>query len=103
MRKRITLLIAAAIMALTMSFGSMAAFAASPQQQCEAQGGTFFTGEQGTKGCVVEEEGKNPKFDQETETTQKGSFSSSHDPVIDEDCTKDDVETGHCPPGQFKG
>jgi hypothetical protein len=47
MRKRITLLIAALMLALTMAFGSMAAFAISPQDAEEAG----CTKERGTVSC----------------------------------------------------
>jgi Spy/CpxP family protein refolding chaperone len=59
MRKRITLLITALMLALTMSFGSVAAFAANAPAGCDKVRGTI----------VCEESGKNenqPKFQQTT-------------------------------------
>jgi hypothetical protein len=77
MRKRITLLIAALMVALTMSFGSVAAFAAPPP--CEP----------GAPGCKTVE-GKNDKFTQ----TQRGNFNQGTQETF--------VCTEPCPPGQFK-
>jgi len=77
MRKRITLLIAALMLALTMSFGSVAAFAAPPP--CEP----------GAPGCKTVE-GKNDKFTQ----TQRGNFNQGTQETL--------VCTEPCPPGQFK-
>jgi phosphate-selective porin len=94
MRKRISLLIAALMLALTMSFGSVAAFAANAPAGC--------TKERGTIVCQQEEEGKNDKFTQETTISQKGSFQSSHEPVITEECQQDGQTRDKCPPGQFK-
>ena len=90
MRKRITLLMVALVLALTMSFGSVAAFAA-PQ---ECWDGSKPVNNQGTKECPPMP-GKNenqPKFYQQE--SQKGSFNSSHPTV--EECGEP------CPPGQFK-
>jgi hypothetical protein len=90
MRKRITLLIAALMLALTMTFGSMAAFAAPTT----CWDGSRPVNNQGTKECPPQP-GKNenqPKFFQQE--SQKGSFSSSHER---------ETECGDpCPPGQFK-
>jgi len=64
MRKRITLLITALMLALTMSLGSVAAFAANAPAGCDKVRGTI----------VCEESGKNenqPKFQQTT--FKKGS------------------------------
>ena len=77
MRKRITLLLAALMLALTMSFGSVAAFAAPPP--CEP----------GAPGCKTVE-GKNDKFTQ----TQRGNFNKGTQETF--------VCTEPCPPGQFK-
>ena len=90
MRKRISLLIAALMLALTMSVGSVAAFAA-PQVCWD---GSKPVNNQGTKECPPQP-GKNEKqekfFQQES---QKGSFNSSH---------PTETECGDpCPPGQFK-
>jgi len=85
MRKRISLLIAALMLALTMSFGSVAAFAANAPEGCEKVRGTI----------VCPESGKNenqPKFQQTT--FKKGSLQSSHEEVV--------VCGTPCPPGQFK-
>jgi Spy/CpxP family protein refolding chaperone len=85
MRKRITLLIVALVLALTMSFGSAAAFAANAPAGCEKVRGTI----------VCEESGKNenqPKFQQTT--FKKGSVNSSHEEEV--------VCGTPCPPGQFK-
>jgi hypothetical protein len=98
MRKRISLLVAALMLALTMSFGSVAAFAASPsQEQCEAQGGTF-TKERGEVQCVIVEEGKNPKFQQEETTTGRGNIENKQQK--EEECNRPG-QTEKCPPGQF--
>lgn len=87
MRKRITLLAVALVVALTMSFGSVAAFAAPPLPEgCFKERGTIF----------CEEEGKNPKFSQEL--SKKGSFQSSH--PAQEECNRPG-QTEKCPPGQF--
>jgi hypothetical protein len=48
MRKRITLLIVALVLALTMSFGSVAAFAANAPAGCEKVRGTIVCQESGT-------------------------------------------------------
>ena len=90
MRKRISLLIAALMLALTMSVGSVAAFAA-PQVCWD---GSKPVNNQGTKECPPQP-GKNEKqekfFQQES---QKGSFNSSH---------PTETECGDpCPSGQFK-
>ena len=106
MRKRITLLVAALMLTLTMAFGSLAAFAAPPsQEQCEAQGGTF-TKQQGQVSCVIvtEQEGKNPKFTQETETTTtgQGNISNKQEQTTTDECQQDGATRDNCPPGQFK-
>jgi hypothetical protein len=90
MSKRITLLVAALMLALTMSFGSMAAFAA-PEVCWD---GSRPVNEQGTKECPPQP-GKNEnqeKFYQQE--SQKGSFNSSQPTV--EECGDPR------PPGQFK-
>jgi hypothetical protein len=94
--KRISLLIAAAFMALTLA--APAAFAASPsQEQCEASGGEFDR-VNGKVICVKTEEGKNPKFTEETTTTGQGN--SGNKPTSDSDC--EGTGSDKCPPGQFK-
>ena len=73
MRKRITLLIAALMMALTMSFGSVAAFAApaNPHPPKEESGPSDGATSPGT--CTVEEQqGANV-----TITTHKGNCDSN--------------------------
>ena len=87
MRKRISLLVAALMVALTMSFGSVAAFAAPP-----LPGGCYK--ERGTIYCT--ETGKNPKFSEQT--SKKGSFQSSH--PAQQECNRPG-QTQKCPPGQF--
>ena len=85
MRKRITLLITALMLALIMSFGSVAAFAANAPAGCEKVRGTI----------ICQESGKNenqPKFQQTT--TKKGSVNSSHE--------EQTTCNTPCPPGQFK-
>ena len=77
MKKRITLLITALMLALSMSFGSVAAFAAP--KPCEP----------GAPGCKTVE-GKNDKFTQ----TQRGNFNQGTQETF--------VCTEPCPPGQFK-
>jgi hypothetical protein len=96
MRRRMTLLITAAIMAMSMSLAAAGAALADPP----LPGGC--SKEQGTINCVQEEEGKNDKFTQEQTTTQKGSFQSSHDPVTTEECQQDGQTRDKCPSGQFK-
>ena len=89
MRKRITVLVAALMLALTMSLGSVAAFAAPDVgEDCQKIRGTIY--------CT--EEGKNPKFTQET--SKKGSFQSSHE---EEDLGCSEANPGNsCPRGQFE-
>ena len=85
MRKRIASLITALMLALMMSFGSVAAFAANAPAGCEKVRGTI----------VCQESGKNenqPKFRQTT--FKKGSVNSSHE--------EEAVCGTPCPPGQFK-
>ena len=89
MKKRISLLFTAFLVALTMSLASAGAALAAPPLPpgCEKERGTI----------VCEEEGKNPKFSRET--SKKGSFQSSHPP--EEECQKDGQTREKCPPGQF--
>ena len=60
-RKRITVLMVAALLALTMAFAMAApAFAASPaEEECLAAGGTY-EGQGGQKTCVLPPEPTNP-------------------------------------------
>ena len=61
MRKRITVLIAALMLALTMAFGSVAAFAASPAEEaCDAGGGEFVKTGPGQFTCIFPPEDTNP-------------------------------------------
>lgn len=81
-------------------------FAASPSQRaCEDAGGTF-TKSGGQVSCVIvtEEEGKNPKFTEETETTTtgQGNISNKQQQTTTEECQQDGQTRGNCPPGQFK-
>ena len=87
-----------AVVALLVALSAVPAFAVSPsQQECEAAGGTF-TRTQGEVQCVIVEEGKNPKFTQET--SKKGSFQSSHE---EEDLGCSEANPGNsCPRGQFE-
>jgi len=85
MRKRISLLIAALMLALTMSFGSVAAFAANAPEGCFKDRGAIFCPESGKNE-------NQPKFQQTT--TKKGSVNSSHEEEV--------VCGTPCPPGQFK-
>ena len=90
MRKRISLLIAALMLALTMSLGAAGAFA----EPYTCWDGSKPVNNQGTKECPPQP-GKNenqPKFFKEE--SQKGSFNSSHPTV--------EVCGDPCPPGQFK-
>ena len=90
MIKRISLLVAAALMAvMMMSATAVPAFAAKCPNgdQAENIGGGF-------KQC--EQEGRNPKFSQEQ--TVKGSFSTPREPT--EECNRPG-QTEKCPPGQF--
>ena len=62
MRKRISLLIAALMLALTMSFGSVAAFALSPEQECAQEAAAagadtyVYSNTSGVKSCTYEVE-----------------------------------------------
>jgi hypothetical protein len=72
MRRRITLLIVAAIMALTMAFGTSAAFAAPPP--CEP----------GAPGCKTgdDPDKNNPKFTE----VQRGSLNAKGTEGTERDC-----------------
>jgi Spy/CpxP family protein refolding chaperone len=97
MRKRILLLVAALMLALTMSAMSMAAFAVSPSQaECEAAGGTFDRSG-GQVSCVIVEEGKNPKFTDTETTTGQGNIENKQE----QDSACEPTGSGKCPPGQF--
>lgn len=88
MRRRIQLLTTAIILAVSMTFAAAGVALAAPPlpDGCFKERGTIY--------CL--EEGKNPKFSQET--SKKGSFQSSH--PQQEDCVRPG-QTEKCPPGQF--
>jgi hypothetical protein len=98
MRKRITLLVTAAILVLTMALAVFPATAAPP---CPAGSDTEraeSTGEPGEFSCTTTVTStKNEKFTRETETTTKGS-SGPHE---DTDTACEPTGSGKCPPGQF--
>jgi hypothetical protein len=100
MKRMMMMLALAALTVVALSASAFPSFAASPQQQCEAAGGEFSRSP-GEKHCTFEEEGKNPKFSKEREVSQKGSFSSSHEPVVTEECNRPG-NAPQCPPGQFR-
>ncbi len=77
------------------------AFAASSEQQCTDQGGTF-TRTNGTASCEfppVIEDGKsqNPKFQMSSQTTEtgQGNLNNKENDTTTNTCSKP------CPPGQF--
>jgi hypothetical protein len=83
MIRRITMLVAAALLALSLSVPM--AFAANAPEGCTKERGTI----------ICQESGKNenqPKFQQTT--TKKGSVNSSHE--------EETVCNKPCPPGQFR-
>ncbi len=101
MIKRMIMLFPTALLVLAMA---LPAFAASPSERdCLAAGGTFDR-QQGEVSCVIvtEEEGKNPKFSEETTTTTTGRGNDSNKPTrnTDTDCQRPG-QTEKCPPGQF--
>ena len=99
MRKRITLLIAAAVMALTMAFAALPASAAPPCPAGSDEPRAESTGEPGQFSCTTTvTSDKNEKFTRETETTTQGS-SGPHEET-DTACAPTGSEK--CPPGQFK-
>ena len=95
MIKRMTMFVATALLALAMA---VPAFAVSPsQQECEAQGGEFMR-VRGEVSCVIVEEGKNPKFQQEETTTGRGNIENKQQQSTE--CDRPG-QTEKCPPGQF--
>ena len=92
MIRRITILVTALMLALTMALGAAGAAFSEPYTCWD---GSKPVNVQGTKQCPPEP-GKNDKFTQ-TES-QKGSFNSSH--PKQEDCNRPG-QTEKCPPGQF--
>jgi hypothetical protein len=101
MIRRITALVVAALFMMALA---VAAFAASPsQRECEAQNDAnttaTFDRAQGQVSCNVVEEGKNPKFTSEQETTGQGNI-ENREVVEPEEC--EPTGSGKCPGGQFK-
>ena len=83
--------------AAIVAFGASTAGAVSPSQaDCEAAGGEFQR-VNGQVECVVVEEGKNPKFTDETTTTGQGNISNKQE----EEQACEPTGSGKCPPGQF--
>ncbi len=76
-----------------------AALAASPQQECEAAGGTFSK-TRGTQTCTFSETPGNNQggVTKDTDVSQKGSSRSSH-PEESQHCVTNNGGT-HCPSGQ---
>jgi hypothetical protein len=73
------------------------AVAISPSEQdCLDAGGTFER-VQGQVSCVIVEEGKNPKFTEETDTTGQGNIDNKQEQTTECGGTG----SGKCPPGQF--
>lgn len=81
---------------LALSLGTPASAASPSQQECEAQGGTFIR-ERGEVQCVIVEEGKNPRFTEETTTSGQGNIGNKQEQESDCEGTGSDK----CPPGQF--
>jgi|SRR5215203_633522 len=98
MRKRISLLIAALMLALTMSFGSVAAFAAQDLPP-------GCTKDQGTVTCTTTTTSKkNDKFSETTTTTTQGNtsnFSPEPQGTGTESGCSDSNPGNSCPKGQF--
>jgi predicted lipoprotein with Yx(FWY)xxD motif len=99
--KRITTLVVAALMMMALA---VPAFAVSPsQRECEAQNDAnttaTFDRDRGEVSCNVTEEGKNPKFTREQETTGQGNIQNKEE-VGPEEC--EPTGSGKCPGGQFK-
>ena len=104
MLKRISLLLAVALMAVMMMAATVSpAFAASSQQECEDAGGNFSR-TQGRASCEFPEvitPGKNErqeKFQQTSQTTEtgQGNLDNKEADTTTNTCGKP------CPPGQFK-
>ena len=100
--KRIMMMVAlAAFMVAALSVSALSAFAISQQAECEARDGTF-TNEQGKKTCTVVEEGRNPKFTQEEETSQQGRIGNKGTGPAQETSGCPESNPGNsCPGGQF--
>ena len=99
MIRKITMLVAAALLAVALA---LPAFAVSPsQRECEAQGGTF-TRSGGTVSCVIVDEGKphpQDKFEEEQTESSQGTLQNRPHHEESSECT--DTGSGKCPPGQF--
>jgi hypothetical protein len=87
--------VAAVAVGLTVPAGAMAA--SGSERECDAIGGTYTPPSEGGPSCVVTEEGKNPKFDQEITVDGQGNLGNKR--TVDEDC--DGTGSDKCPPGQF--
>ena len=95
MIRRITMLVAAALLMVALA---VPAFAVSPsQRECEAEGGTFGRTSGGQVECVIVEEGKNPKFTETETTTGQGNIGNKQQQSSECGGTG----SGKCPPGQF--
>jgi hypothetical protein len=81
---------------LAMGFGTPASAVSPSQEECEAAGGTFVR-ERGEVQCVIVEEGKNPRFTEETTTSGQGNIGNKQQQETDCEGTGSDK----CPPGQF--
>ncbi len=66
------------------------------RSNAKAQGGDFQRN-QGQVECVIVEEGKNPKFTDETTTTGQGNISNKQE----QESACEPTGSGKCPPGQF--
>ncbi len=100
MIKRMVMLVATALLMMSLA---LPAFAASPsEEECLAAGGTFDR-QQGQVSCVIvtEEEGKNPKFTEETTTTTTGQGNAGNKPTKDTTTDCEGTGSDKCPPGQF--
>jgi hypothetical protein len=98
MRRRIMMLIATAILALTMAAGTaFPAFALSPSEQACLDAGGTPDRVQGTVSCILVEEGKNPKFTDTVTTSGQGNIGNK----TQSSDVCDGTGSGKCPPGQF--
>ena len=101
MKRIILMLTVAAMMVAALAITSTGAFAASSSQRdCEAGGGTYVK-DGSTATCVYPEvttSGKNPKFEQTSQTTDtgQGNLGNKSDSNTTTTCSSP------CPPGQFK-
>lgn len=98
MRRRIMMLIAAAILALTMAAGTaFPALALSPSEQACLDAGGTPDRVKGEVSCVIVEVGKNAKFTDTNTTSGQGNIGNKTQ-------TSDvcgGTGSGKCPPGQF--